>query len=64
MPIKPITGVWEYLPAMPGGTMSVKVPLHHLRQKLNSIAGYHLPAVRRRDAFYAKLEQQREASRA
>ncbi|KAF3079422.1 hypothetical protein TWF569_005664 [Orbilia oligospora] len=60
MPIAPITGrlkkglVLDLSVALGGGVVC----------GLGWWYGYHLPAVRQRDAYYFKLEQERAAARA
>ncbi|KAI4915244.1 hypothetical protein J4E85_010368 [Alternaria conjuncta] len=64
MAVKPITGVLASLPATAGGTA---MRLRFLSSKtlltpVLTIQGYHVPAVRHRDAFYQKLEDERASS--
>lgn len=49
--------------ALPGGTVRYnQQQIHkHNRLVLTTRTGYHVPAVRHRDTFYAKLEEEKLA---
>ncbi|CAN9207210.1 unnamed protein product [Alternaria alternata] len=70
MAVKPITGVSASLPAMAGGTVrksstgdATALPTAKIASvPVLTFQGYHVPAVRHRDAFYQKLEDERASA--